>query len=509
MTDETQIVSPAGPCVLVIFGASGDLTKRLLIPAVYHLKRSGLLPENFAIAGVARTDQTDDAFRDGLETALKQFSSEPVDASAWNWLRSRMHYLSGDLDNPETYRRLAKLLNEIDRTSGTGGNYLFYFAIPSVAFEGVVKELGAAELVRQTTEQWRRAVIEKPFGSDLPSAKELNRVLWQHLQEDQIFRIDHYLGKETVQNIMVLRFGNGLLEPLWNRNHVDHVEITVAETVGVEKRGRFYESTGALRDMVPNHLFQLLTLIAMEPPTCFQANETRNEKAKVLDSVSNINPCTDVVRAQYAAGKIGAKSMPAYRQESNVDPGSSTETYVALRLHIENWRWAGVPFYLRTGKALAVKKSEVIVRFKQAPLTLFQDTPVERLTPNDLTLMIQPDEGVSLRFGAKVPGPVMRIGDVEMKFNYCHYFKAEAQTGYETLLYDCMIGDASLFQRADNIESAWRIIQPVLDDWSARHNEALPLYSAGSQGPDEANQLIEHDGHEWRALVTPETQAPV
>jgi glucose-6-phosphate 1-dehydrogenase len=509
MTGEMQSLRRASPCVLVIFGASGDLTKRLLIPAIYHLKRSGLLPENFAIAGVARTEQADDALRDGLQKALKQFSSEAVDAPAWDWLASRMHYLSGDLDNPATYQRLAKLLNEIDRTSGTNGNYLFYFAIPASAFEDVVKQLGAAGLARETPGHWRRVVIEKPFGTDLPSARELNRVLWQHLQEDQIFRIDHYLGKETVQNIMVLRFGNGLLEPIWNRDHIDHVQITVAESIGVEKRGRFYDSTGALRDMVPNHLFQLLTLIAMEPPSCFQANATRNEKAKVLDSVHSVAPRTDVVLAQYSAGAIDGKSMPAYVQESNVNPASTTETYVALRFRIENWRWAGVPFYLRTGKALAAKKSEVVVRFKQAPLTLFQDTPVERLTPNDLTLMIQPDEGVSLRFGAKVPGPVMRIGDVEMKFNYGHYFKVESQTGYETLLYDCMIGDASLFQRADNIESAWRIIQPILDDWSARHNEALPLYSAGSEGPEEANALIESDGHKWRALVTPEQHIPV
>ena len=504
MTGEMLSLRPASPCVLVIFGASGDLTKRLLIPAIYHLKRSRLLPENFAIAGVARTEQTDGAFCDGLQKALKQFSNEPVDASAWDWLASRMRYLSGDLDNPATYQRLANLLNEIDRTFGTSGNYLFYFAVPESAFGDIVKQLGAAGLVGEAPAHWRRVVIEKPFGTDLPSARELNRVLWQHLRENQIFRIDHYLGKETVQNIMVLRFGNGLLEPIWNRNHIDHVQITVAESIGVEKRGRFYDSTGALRDMVPNHLFQLLTLIAMEPPTCFQANATRNEKAKVLDSVHSIAPRTDVVRAQYAAGTIDGKSMPAYVKESNVNPASSTETYLALRLLIENWRWAGVPFYLRTGKALAVKKSEVIVRFKQAPLTLFQDTPVERLTPNDLTLMIQPDEGVSLRFGAKVPGPVMRIGDVEMKFNYGQYFKEEAQTGYETLLYDCMIGDASLFQRADNIESAWRIIQPILDDWSARHNEALPLYSAGLEGPKEANALIERDGHKWRALVSPE-----
>ena len=508
MTGEMQSLRPAGPCVLVIFGASGDLTKRLLIPSIYHLKRSELLPANFAIAGVARTQQTDGAFSENLQKALKQFSNESTDASAWDWLASRMRYLSGDLDDPATYQRLTKLLGEIDGKFGTGGNYLFYFAVPAGEFEDIVKQLGAAGLAREAAGHWRRVVIEKPFGTDLPTAKELNRVLWEHLQEDQIFRIDHYLGKETVQNIMVLRFGNGLLEPIWNRNHIDHVQITVAESIGVEKRGRFYDATGALRDMVPNHLFQMLTLIAMEPPACFEANATRNEKAKVLDSVRSITPRMDVVRAQYSGGTVNGKLLPAYVQESNVNPASTTETYVALRLLIENWRWAGVPFYLRTGKRLAVKKSEVIIRFKPAPLTLFQDTPVERLTPNDLTLMIQPDEGVSLRFGAKMPGPVMRIGDVEMKFHYSQYFREEAQTGYETLLYDCMIGDASLFQRADNIESAWRIIQPVLDEWKARHNEALPLYSAGSEGPDEANQLIARDGHRWRRLVTTENHLP-
>ena len=507
MTGEMQTLRAAGPCVLVIFGASGDLAKRLLIPAIYHLKRSELLPENFAIAGVARTEQTDDSFRDGLGKALKQFAGEAVDTSAWDWLASRMRYLSGDLDDPSTYQRLARLLEEMDRTFATSGNYLFYFAVPSSAFEGIVKQLGAAGLVREVPGHWRRVVVEKPFGSDLPSARELNRVLCEHLHEDQIFRIDHYLGKETVQNIMVLRFANGLLEPLWNRNHIDHVQITVAESIGVEKRGRFYDSTGALRDMVPNHLFQLLTLIAMEPPACFEANATRNEKGKVLDSIRSISPRTAVVWAQYSAGTVAGKPVAAYVQESNVNPGSTTETYVALRLMIENWRWAGVPFYLRTGKSLALKKSEVVVRFKQAPLTLFQNTPVESLTPNDLTLMIQPDEGASLRFCAKLPGPVMRIGDVEMKFNYSQYFREEAQTGYETLLYDCMIGDASLFQRADNIESAWRIIQPILDDWSTRRNETLPLYAAGSEGPGEADQLLARDGHKWRRLTAPENHA--
>ncbi len=289
MTDE-QKLNPAGPCILVIFGASGDLTKRLLIPSLYHLKRAGLLPEAFAIAGVARTNETSEAFREALHASLQQIAEEPLDGSAWDWLASRIRYLPGDLDNPQTYERLSALLKEIDGTSGTAGNYLFYFAIPAAAFENVAKRLGAAGLVNETPGHWRRIVIEKPFGTDLPSARELNRVLWQHFQEDQIFRIDHYLGKETVQNIMVLRFANGLLEPIWNRNHIDHVQITVAESIGVEKRGSFYDATGALRDMVPNHLFQLLTLVAMEPPACFEANATRNEKGKVLESIRSMTP---------------------------------------------------------------------------------------------------------------------------------------------------------------------------------------------------------------------------
>lgn len=506
-----QDLSPAGPCILVIFGASGDLTKRLLMPSIYHLKLSGLLPEKFAIAGVARREQTSAQFGDTLRSAFQELSKETIDGPAWDWLSGRMNYLAGNLDDPATYQRLSGLLQQIDAKAGTGGNYLFYFAIPAGEFAGVVKQLGDAGLVRQPAGQWRRVVIEKPFGSDLHSAKELNRLLWEHLDESQIFRIDHYLGKETVQNIMVLRFANGILEPLWNRNHIDHVQITVAESIGVEGRGSFYDATGALRDMVPNHLFQLLTLIAMEPPSCFEANVTRNEKSKVLDSIRIFTPetvRTDVVRAQYGPGSLNGKPMPAYWQEPHVSPVTSTETYVAMRLIIDNWRWAGVPFFLRTGKALSTKKSEVIVRMKQAPLTLFRDTPVEHFANNDLTLQIQPDEGVTLRFGAKIPGPAMRIGDVEMRFNYSHYFQAQASTGYETLLYDCMIGDASLFQRADNIESAWRIIQPVIDDWNERGTDALPVYAAGSEGPAEADVLIRRSGRRWKPLAPPQNRAP-
>ncbi len=506
-----QDSTPAGPCVLVIFGASGDLTRRLLMPAIYHLKRSGLLPEAFAIAGIARREMTAAQFRDGLRKGFDDLSGENLDQTDWDWLAQRMQYLAGNLDDPATYQRLGKLLGDIDRKSGTGGNYLFYFAIPAGEFGQVVQQLGAAGLVRQPPGQWRRVVIEKPFGNDLESAKELNCLLWKYLDESQIFRIDHYLGKETVQNIMVMRFANGLFEPLWNRNYIDHVQITVAESIGIGTRGSFYDATGALRDMVPNHLFQVLTLIAMEPPSCFEANATRNEKEKILDAIQSFSPDrlhSDVVRAQYAAGTVNGKSFPAYREEPDVDRGSSTETYVALRLMVDNWRWAGVPFYLRTGKALAARKSQVIVRFKEAPLTLFRDTPVDRMTNNDLTLMIQPDEGVSLRFGAKIPGPDVRIGDVEMRFKYSEYFQTQATTGYETLLYDCMMGDASLFQRADTIESAWRIIQPVLDAWKGNRSDPLPLYPAGSDGPEEADIMIGRNGRRWRPLIPSPTHAP-
>jgi glucose-6-phosphate 1-dehydrogenase len=495
---------PAAPCTFVIFGASGDLTKRLLIPALYHLKRAKLLPEDFALIGVSRSAESDDQFRARLGNALRELSKDAVDAEDWNWLAGRMHYMPGNLDDPSTYQRLKTLLRRCEVDHRTGGNCVFYLAVPANEFAPVVQQLGAAGLARQEDGKWRRVVVEKPFGTDLKSAEELNRVLLEILREDQVYRIDHYLGKETVQNIMVLRFGNGLFEPIWHRDHIDHVQITVAETLGVERRGRYYDGTGALRDMVPNHMFQLLTLTAMEPPTCFDANASRNEKAKVLDAVRRFTPDTarqNVVRAQYGAGTVQGKPVAAYHDEPDVAKDSMTETYVAMKLTIDNWRWAGVPFYLRTGKSLAARKSEIIIQFKQAPLTLFHDTPVDRLTPNDLTLNIQPQEGICLRFGAKIPGPTMRLGDVEMTFNYGDYFQAAANNGYETLLYDCMMGDASLFQRADNIETAWRIIQPVQDAWAEDRVNALPVYPAGSEGPAEADALIRHDRRSWRPIA--------
>ena len=503
-TDEAASAQPKPPpCALVIFGAAGDLTKRLLLPALYNLRRAGLLPEQFALIAVARHDENDDSFRQNLVDALRQYIPGGVDERDCCWLAERSRYHHGDLDDPATYAGLAELLAEIDRRDGTRGNYLFYLATPAAAFAPVVRQLDHAALVREAEGGWRRVIIEKPFGNDLRSAQALNREILDVLAESQTYRIDHYLGKETVQNLMVFRFANGLFEPMWNRDHIDHVQITVAETIGVEQRGKFYDATGALRDMVPNHLFQLLTLTAMEPAAGFDADDLRAEKTKVLNAVHNFrgkDGRANVVRAQYGAGNIGGREVSAYRQAPNVASDSITETYVALKVMIDNWRWAGVPFYLRTGKALARRRTEIAIQFKQAPLAFFRDTPVERLTPNDLILHIQPEEGVTFGFGAKIPGPSVRIAGVEMKFNYEDYFRVAASTGYETLIYDCMVGDATLYQRADNIEAGWRVVQDVLDAWAEDPATELPIYPAGSAGPAEADALLRRDGRRWRAI---------
>ncbi len=494
---------PSAPCVLVVFGAAGDLTKRLLVPALYNLRRAKLLPEQFALIGVARNDKNDVGFRRDLGLGLHEFVTGEVATGDWQWLAERMHYLRGEFDDPAVYRKLAQLLDEAGKAHGAGRNCLFYLATPAQVFAIIVRRLGEAGLVREAEGQWRRVIIEKPFGSDLRSAQALNRDILAVLAENQIYRIDHYLGKETVQNIMVFRFANGLFEPLWNRDHIDHVQITVAETVGVERRGKFYDATGALRDMVPNHLFQLLALTSMEPPSRFGAGALRSERTKVFDAVHHFghdDARANVVRAQYGAGTVADKEIVPYRRAPDVAPGSVTETYVALKLMVDNWRWAGVPFYLRTGKALARQRSEISILFKQAPLALFRDTPIEHLTRNDLTLHIQPDEGVTLRFSAKIPGPRVRIGGVEMKFDYEDYFQAAPSTGYETLIYDCMIGDATLFQSADNIEGGWRIVQPVLDAWAEDRVSELPIYRAGSAGPNNAEALLARDGRRWHAI---------
>jgi glucose-6-phosphate 1-dehydrogenase len=405
-----------------------------------------------------------------------------------------------------TYPRLKSALSEVDRRCGAGHNAVFYLATPPAAFATIAGNLGKAGLAREQPVSYRRLVVEKPFGTDLKSAQELNRQLLSTFAEHQIFRIDHYLGKETVQNIMVLRFANGLFEPIWHRDQIDHVEITVAETLGVEQRGKFYEEIGALRDMVPNHLFQLMALTAMEPPICFDADAVRTEKGKAIAAIHQprVNDClTDVVRAQYLAGRIDGADIPAYRDSPGVSPGTRTETYVAMRLMIDNWRWAGVPFYLRTGKTLAARRTEIAINFKRAPLAIFRDTPVEHLARNFLVLGIQPDEGASLQFNAKVPGPTIRIDGVRMHFDYHDHFDAAPSTGYETLLYDCMLGDQTLFQRADTIEAAWRVVQPMLDAWAQDQGRSLAFYPAGTEGPAEADALLARDGNTWRSITEP------
>jgi len=492
---------PPDPCTFVIFGAAGDLTKRLLVPALYNLAAERLLPEHFAVIGLARAEMSDGQFRDTMRAALREFATGEIKPGVADRLLETFSYVCGDFNDDATYRRLCDRLTAVERDAATGGNCVFYLATPPNVFATVADHLGRSGLAREDR-GWRRLIVEKPFGTDLNSSRELNRKLLSIFSEPQIYRIDHYLGKETVQNIMVLRFANGLFEPLWNREHIDHVQITVTETVSVESRGKFYERVGALRDMVPSHLFQLLSLTAMEPPICFEANAVRTEKSKAIEAIHRPRAqaaLSDVVRGQYTAGQVRGEAVIAYRDAAGVDRNSTTETFVAMRLMLDNWRWAGVPFYLRTGKALAARRTEIAVKFKHAPFAMFRDTPVERLAQNLLVLRIQPDEGASLQFNAKIPGPSIRIDGVRMDFKYQDYFDAAPNTGYETLIYDCMIGDPTLFRRADEIEAGWRVVQPILDAWRERA-EGLSFYAAGSDGPDAASELLSRSRREWREI---------
>lgn len=496
----SQSTHQAGPCVVIIFGAAGDLTKRKLIPALYNLLGNKLLSDEFAIVGVARKELNDDEFRDRMKQDLQELVPNASDISAWDWLYQRMYYLSGEFQNPDIYLRLQALLTQIDQKWHTQGNYLYYLATAPEFFCEIVWQLGQAGLTCENDGQWRRVVIEKPFGHDLSSAQKLNQNLRSVLAEQQIYRIDHYLGKETVQNILIFRFGNGLFEPLWNHRYIDQVQITVAETVGVENRGGYYDGAGALRDMVQNHLFQLLAMVAMEPPVSFEADAVRDEKAKVLRAVqpfSEEEVLSHAVRGQYGNGLLKGHAVPAYRNETKVSPTSSTETFAALKLTIDNWRWAGVPFYLRTGKHLADRVTEIVIQFKRAPTLLFRQTEIDELTPNLLVMQIQPRESISFQFGAKVPGPMTQIGAVKMHFCYADYFQSTPTTGYETLLYDCMIGDATLFQRADTVELGWSIVTPILDVWQGIPPRSFPNYAAGTWGPKDADQLLQRDGWQW------------
>ncbi len=499
------------PCVMVIFGATGDLTKRLVIPALYNLSRTDALPEQFALIGVARRDETAKSWGDNLHAALQSyvgnasaaFNVDHLDAAAWTRLASNMSYISGDTTDPALYANLRVALGK----PGVPRNVIFYLAIADQLFGVVVEQLGKAGLTNETEtgggkKPWRRVVIEKPFGHSLESARELNASILRTLHEDQIFRIDHFLGKDTVQNILAIRFANGLFEPIWNRDRIDHVQITAAETVGVEQRGKFYEATGALRDMVPNHLLALLSMVAMEPPTGFDADSIRAKRTDVFAAMSPVDP-SRAVRGQYDAGEVLGKPVKAYRKEPNVAPDSDVETYVAMQFEIDNWRWAGVPFYVRTGKHLRVRCTEIAISFKQAPYAAFQDTPVEALPPNWLVLRVTPDEGISLQFEVKRRGQSVELAPVKMDFHYDDWFAPEANVGYETLIHDVMTGNQTLFMRADTVEHTWRIVQPVLDAWAAERTD-FPNYESGGAGPKGADELIARDGpRAWRKIELP------
>jgi glucose-6-phosphate 1-dehydrogenase len=493
---------PAPPCTFVIFGAAGDLTKRKLLPALYNLKGLGLLPREFAIVGVARREKTHEQFREEQTRDIREFATARVEETLWAGLRDALYFQAGELSDPAVYTQLADLLAEVAKRHGPGGNVLFYLAVPPSLFGEVARRLGEAGLLRQEGDSWRRVIVEKPFGHDLDSARALSVELAAVLREDQIYRIDHYLGKETVQNIMVFRFLNGLVEPIWNRTYVDHIQLMVAEAVGVEDRGNYYETAGVLRDMIQNHMFQLLALVAMEPPISFAADAVRDEKVKVLQAIRPMSAeeiLDRTVRGQYGDGVIAGQPVRAYRREPRVSPTSVTETYAALKLFVENWRWAGVPFYLRSGKRLARRQTEIVVEFRRPPLLLLEAAASGEIDPNRLVLRIQPEEGIELQVKAKRPGPTVRIETVKLDFSYKDFGQTSAATGYERLLYDCMAGDSTLFHRTDMVEAAWRIATPILETWRYLPAPEFPSYPAGSWGPAAADELIRQDERRWYA----------
>jgi glucose-6-phosphate 1-dehydrogenase len=498
-----KTAAPAPPGVMVLFGAGGDLAKRKLFPALYNLMKQGLLPQQFRVIAVDRRDRGADAYRELIDSGARPFIDKDAADTLWQELLQRIHYFNGDFQQPDTYTRMATLLDELENNYQTGGNCLFYLATPPDFFGDIALQLHAAGLATERDGQWRHLVVEKPFGRDLQSARALNKTLQQAFDEDQIYRIDHYLGKETVQNILIYRFANSTVEPIWNRRYIDHVQITVAESIGVGTRGGYYEQAGALRDMIPNHLLALLSTVAMEPANSLDGNAVRDEQAKILRAIQPILPeqvLTQTVRGQYDAGD----GSVAYRDEDRVDPNSTTETFVAMKLMIDTWRWAGVPFYVRTGKCLPGRYTEIAVQFKPAPNMMFHDSLErrEQVPPNTLVLRIQPNEGIGMSFNAKVPSPIPQLSPVEMDFSYSDYFGDGPTTGYETLLYECMNGDPTLFLRADVIESGWSLVQPVLDLWQALPPREFPNYAPGSWGPQEADDLIHRDGRSWRPCKT-------
>jgi glucose-6-phosphate 1-dehydrogenase len=524
MADTTQVYTSTGQapsaaeaprdsCLLVLFGASGDLTKRLLMPAMYNLACDGLLPPRFAVLGTAMDPLSTDDFRDRMSHDIRQFSTrKEFDAPVWDRLVKLLHYTPARFDDAAAFARLAELARQLDREHQLGGNMLFYMATPPSVFGLISDQLEKVGL-RGQEHGWKRIIVEKPFGTDLPSAVALNREILRYWAESQVYRIDHYLGKETVQNLLAFRFANAMFEPLWNKYHIDHVQFTVSEVVGVEGRGKYYDRSGVLRDMIQNHMFQMLAYFCMEPPSSFSADAIRDEKVKLLRAVRLLAPAevpANTVRGQYGPGsKADGTPTVGYRQEPDVPPTSNTETFAALRLFIDNWRWDGVPMYLRSGKSLWKRGTEIIVQFKKAPEVLFRGTPVDHLDTNRLIFHIQPDQGIELQFDAKIPGPLMRLQNVNMRFGYGEAFKAARATGYEVMLYSAMIGDATLFSRTDMVETAWRIAQPLLDYWSASAPADFPNYPAGSWGPKAAFNLIERDGRKWVEVINRDVLATV
>ncbi|MGH2473690.1 MAG: glucose-6-phosphate dehydrogenase [Candidatus Limnocylindrales bacterium] len=491
------------PLILVLFGATGDLAHRKVIPALYQLWRTNLLPQEFVLLAVARRPYDDETFRAEVRASLEEFSRVlPLDDAAWSSFSERIRYQRCDFADPAGFDALVGILDRLDKDEGTRGDRLFYLATQPSQFADIIAQLGRVGLDHEKHDGgWRRVVIEKPFGHDADSARRLNREVGKVFRESQVYRIDHYLGKETVRNLMVFRFGNGIFEPLWNRRYVDHVQITVAESIGIEDRGAFYEETGASRDVLQNHMLQLVSLVAMEPPATFQADALRDEKVKVLRAMGTrpVDPATDVVRGQYGPGWIAATEVVGYRAEPDVDPASETETFVASRFMIDDWRWSGVPFYVRTGKRLPKRSTEIAIQFRAVPHHLFRDTGAEP-DANLLAIRIQPDEGIMLRFGAKVPGLGLDVRSVTMDFTYGSAFSVDSPDAYETLILDALQGDASLFTRADEVEEAWSLIDPIVEAWAGMDAPAFPNYDAGAWGPPEADELLARDGRHWRRI---------
>ena len=503
LRDGLRLERVPDPHVFVLFGATGDLTHRKVLPALYQLWRTNLLPHEYRVVAIGRRDYDDASFRAEARTALETFSRVPLEAEPVRTFLDRVDYHQGDFDDDGMFERLATRLDGLDQTHGTRGNRLYYLATQSSAFPLVIGQLGRVGLDHEVHGGgWRRVVIEKPFGRDRDSAIRLNREVGKVFREKQVYRIDHYLGKETVRNLLVFRFGNGIFEPLWNRRYVDHVQITVAESIGVEGRGAFYEETGASRDFLQNHLLQLLALVAMEPPATMDADALRDEKVKVMRAVADMTPAgidRDVIRGQYGSGWVSGEQVPGYRSEPAVNAASETETYVAAKFGIDDWRWSGVPFYLRMGKRLPKRATEIAIQFRPVPHRLFREAAVDP-EPNLLAIRVQPDEGILLRFGSKVPGLGLDIRTVNMDFTYGSAFSVDSPDAYETLILDALLGDASLFTRADEAEAAWGIVTPILEAWAGQPAPPFPDYAAGTWGPPEADQLMETDGRRWRRI---------